>query len=81
MFIQAHNSTLDKTFEVVLTEHDVGTLVEMIQEATQHKTAAEYQIDCKKLYNSSLTHQKLFDFALDALQFNPDALGIYVSFE
>lgn len=34
MIIQAFNSTLDKTFEVVLTEHDIGTLVEMIQEAT-----------------------------------------------
>lgn len=56
MFIQAHNSTLDKTFEIVLTEHDIGTLVEMIHEATQHKTASEYQIDYKKLFNNSLTH-------------------------
>jgi len=39
-----------------MTEHDIGTLVEMIQEATQHKTAAEYQIDYKKLYNSGLSH-------------------------
>ena len=81
MVIQAQNSTLDRTFEIVLTEHDIGTLVEMIQEATQHKTAAEYQIDYRKIFNSSLTHQQLFDFALDALQFNPEALSIYVSFE
>lgn len=30
IFVQAFNVSLDKTFEIVLTEHDIATLIEMI---------------------------------------------------
>jgi hypothetical protein len=67
IFVQCFSIALDKTFELALTEHDVGTLVEMLDEATQHKTAVEYRIDCAKLYNSNITKKELMIFIIELL--------------
>lgn len=53
----------------------------MLQEATQHKTAVEYLIDYKKLFNSQLTHKQLMSFVIEVLQFDPSTQQIYASFE
>lgn len=58
---------LDRTFEIAITEHDIGTLVEMLQEATQHRTAVDCRINCAKLYNSKLTKKQLMSFILELL--------------
>ena len=65
----------------MLTEHDCGTLVEMLQEATQHKTAVEYQINCKKLFNAQMTKAELNQFVMAVLEFDPATPKLYVSFE
>jgi hypothetical protein len=64
----------------VLTEHDIGTLVEMLSEATQHKTAVEYRIDCATLFSSTLTSHQLTAFVVELLQFNPQVPSLYASF-
>jgi len=67
IYVQAFSIALDKTFELVLTEHDIGTLVEMLQEATQHKTAIEYRINCDKIYSSQLAQKQLMAFVIELL--------------
>ena len=81
IYIQAFSIALDQTFELVLTEHDCGTLVEMLQEATQHKTAVEYQINCRKLLNGNMTKAELTRFVMAVLEFDPSTPKLYVSFE
>ena len=72
--------TTGKQYELALTEQDLVTLVEMLTEATQHKTTVEYSIDCSILLSTKQSHKHLTAFVVELLQFDPEEQKVYASF-